>query len=185
MVEEIAVSFFSLLENILRTEHLSSTSMVCSHLRVSHKLQSASWFWPNTMPTFWSLSWRIKFNCGSRLQPAPSTCGFRLSRVGLTWFFKPCSFLQERRKVSRHCRKYSNVQFCCPPHFIHVFFPHILYLLIRWHDGTPQRLFSICGIFRWHSAVEVDWYEGSTTEITGWYSFCFSIQINSLLDNFL
>ena len=31
MVEEIAVSFFSLLENILRLEGLASTSMVASH----------------------------------------------------------------------------------------------------------------------------------------------------------
>lgn len=35
-VEEIAVSFFSLLESILRAENLASTSMVFTHYRVSH-----------------------------------------------------------------------------------------------------------------------------------------------------
>ena len=51
--------------------------------------------------TLWSLSWRKKFKCGSPLQPAPSTSGSHLSRAGLTWCFKPCSFLQERLKVRK------------------------------------------------------------------------------------
>lgn len=30
-------------------------------------------------------------------------------------------------------------------------------LLIRWNDGTPEWLLSICGVCGWISAVEVDW----------------------------
>ena len=48
MVEEIAVSFFSLLENILRLECLASTSMVVSHAHTHTQRLSMSYVYGTT-----------------------------------------------------------------------------------------------------------------------------------------
>lgn len=159
VVEEIAVNFFSLLENILRTENLASTSVVCApFIRLPYIFFNGSPFGFHVVtPALWFLSWRIKSKCGRHLQPAPSTCGSRPSRAGPTWFFRRCSFLQERQKVSSNDRT-KGKRSDYPPHpMLLMHFRFLLSLLIRRHDGAPQWVFSICWIFGGNSAVEVDW----------------------------
>lgn len=93
-------------------------------------------FWLHIItPAFWTFSWKRKFKCGSPLQPAPSTCGFHLSLVGLTWFFKPCSSLQERLKVSSSVHSHWNC-FIFHPMLLMYFSPHYMFVnqMAWWHS---------------------------------------------------